>query len=61
MLSRINHRIYAFPTVLFLFLTLVFVSAGVSIQSEERAARVSKANTVAEQVKINKASLTIER
>ena len=61
MLSRINHRIYAFPTVLFLFLTLVFVSAGVSIQSEERAARVSKANTVAEQVKISLEVFSTER
>ncbi|AGP83160.1 PAS sensor diguanylate cyclase and phosphodiesterase [Alteromonas mediterranea MED64] len=61
MLSRINHRIYAFPTVLFLFLPLVFVSAGVSIQSEERAARVSKANTVAEQVKISLEVFSTER
>ena len=53
MLSKHNHRIYALPTVLFLFLTFLFVSAGVFIQNDERAARISKAQSVAEQVKIS--------
>ena len=61
MLSKHNHRIYALPTVLFLFLTFLFVSAGVFIQNDERAARISKAQSVAEQVKISLEVFSSER
>ena len=61
MLSKINHRIYALPTVLFLFLSLLFVSAGLFIQNDERTARISKAQSVAEQVKISLEVFSSER
>ncbi len=61
MLSKLNHRIYALPTVLFLFLSLLFVSAGVFIQNDERTARISKAQSVAEQVKISLEVFSSER
>ena len=61
MLRKLNHRIYALPTVLFLFLTLLFVFAGIFIQNDERAARISKAQSVAEQVKISLEVFSNER
>ncbi|WP_334060309.1 putative bifunctional diguanylate cyclase/phosphodiesterase [Alteromonas sp. S005] len=61
MLSKLNHRIYALPTVLFLFLSLLFVSAGVFIQNDERTARISKAQSVAEQAKISLEVFSSER
>ncbi|WP_394221611.1 putative bifunctional diguanylate cyclase/phosphodiesterase [Alteromonas gracilis] len=61
MLSKLHHRIYALPTVLFLLLALFFISAGVFIQKDERAARVSKAQSVAEQVKIGLEVFSNER
>ena len=61
MLNKLNHRIYALPTVLFTFLALLFVSAGVFIQNDEREARVSKAHSVAEQVKISLEVFSSER
>lgn len=61
MLSKINHRIYALPAVLFLLLSLIFISAGAFIQNDERAARISKAQSVAEQVKISLEVFSNER
>ncbi|MCZ8530861.1 putative bifunctional diguanylate cyclase/phosphodiesterase [Alteromonas sp. PRIM-21] len=61
MLNKLNHRIYALPTVLFIFLALLFVSAGVFIQNDERTARISKAQSVAEQVKISLEVFSSER
>lgn len=61
MLNKLNHRIYALPTVLFVFLALLFVSAGVFIQNDERTARISKAQSVAEQVKISLEVFSNER
>ncbi|MBJ2128907.1 EAL domain-containing protein [Alteromonas sp. IB21] len=61
MLSKINHRIYALPAVLFLLLSLIFISTGAFIQNDERAARVSKAQSVAEQVKISLEVFSSER
>ncbi len=46
---------------MFLFLTFLFVSAGVFIQNDERAARISKAQSVAEQVKISLEVFSSER
>ena len=61
MLSKMNHRIYALPAVLFLLLSLIFISAGAFIQNDERAARISKAQSVAEQVKISLEVFSNER
>ena len=61
MLSKINHRIYALPAVLFLLLSLIFISAGAFIQNDERAVRISKAQSVAEQVKISLEVFSNER
>lgn len=61
MLNKLNRRIYALPTVLFVFLALLFISAGVFIQNDERTARISKAQSVAEQVKISLEVFSSER
>jgi len=61
MLSKFHHRIYALPSVMFLFLALLFISTGVFIQNDERGARVSKAQSVAEQVKISLEVFSNER
>jgi len=59
MLKRTNHRVYALPAMLFLFLTTLFALAGFYIQNDEKSARISKAQSVAEQVKISLEVFTI--
>lgn len=61
MFKRVNHRVYALPTMLFLLLAALFVSAGVYIQKDEKLARISKAHSVAEQVKISLEVFSTER
>ncbi|MEC8375378.1 MAG: bifunctional diguanylate cyclase/phosphodiesterase, partial [Pseudomonadota bacterium] len=61
MYTRINHRVYALPTILFLFLALLFVSAGIYLQKDEKSVRISKAQSVAEQVKISLEVFSTER
>mgnify|MGYP001199003830 FL=1 len=61
MYTRINHRVYALPTMLFLFLALLFVSAGIYLQKDEKSVRISKAQSVAEQVKISLEVFSTER
>lgn len=61
MFDRINHRVYALPTVLFLLLSILFVSTGIYIQKDEQSARASKAQSVAEQVKISLEVFSTER
>ena len=61
MLKRINHRVYALPAMLFLFLSVLFVSAGIYLQEDEKSARISKAQSVAEQVKISLEVFSTER
>ena len=47
--------------MLFLFLTTLFLLAGVYIQNDEKSARISKAQSVAEQVKISLEVFSTER
>ena len=61
MLKRTNHRVYALPAMLFLFLTTLFFLAGFYIQNDEKSARISKAQSVAEQVKISLEVFSTER
>ena len=61
MLKRINHRVYALPTMLFIFLSTLFLSAGIYLQEDEKRARISKAQSVAEQVKISLEVFSTER
>ncbi|BFT31481.1 hypothetical protein D210916BOD24_26570 [Alteromonas sp. D210916BOD_24] len=61
MFKRVNHRVYALPTMLFLLLTALFVSAGIYIQKDEKLARISKAHSVAEQVRISLEVFSTER
>ena len=61
MLKRTNHRVYALPAMLFLFLTTLFALAGFYIQNDEKSARISKAQSVAEQVKISLEVFSTER
>ena len=56
-----NHRVYALPLMLFIFLAVLFVSAGVYIKKEEKSARISKAQSVAEQVMISLEVFSTER
>lgn len=61
MRSRSTHRIYGLPLVLFVFLSLLFISAGVYLDKEDKRVRVSKAQSVAEQVKISLEVFSTER
>lgn len=59
--QRIKHRIYGLPVILFVILTMLFISAGVYLAGEEKRARISKAQSVAEQVKISLEVFSNER
>ncbi|WP_218419266.1 EAL and GGDEF domain-containing protein [Alteromonas lipotrueae] len=61
MQSRVTHRIYGLPLVLFVFLSILFVSAGVYLDKEDKRVRISKAQSVAEQVKISLEVFSTER
>jgi len=61
MFTRINHRVYALPTMLFLFLSILFISAGIYLQEDEKSVRISKAQSVAQQVKISLEVFSTER
>ena len=61
MFKQMNHRVYALPLMLFIFLAVLFVSAGVYIKKEEKSARISKAQSVAEQVMISLEVFSTER
>ncbi len=61
MQSRVTQRIYGLPLVLFVFLSLLFVSAGVYLDNEDKRVRISKAQSVAEQVKISLEVFSTER
>lgn len=52
MQKRVTHRVYGLPMVLFVFLAALFVSAGIYLENDDKRARISKAQSVAEQVKI---------
>lgn len=61
MQSRVTHRIYWLPLVLFAFLSLLFVAAGVYLDNEDKRVRISKAQSIAEQVKISLEVFSTER
>lgn len=58
---RVTHRVYGLPIALFIFLAIFFVSAGIYLENEEKSARISKASSVAEQVRISLEVFSSER
>ncbi|GEA13492.1 EAL domain-containing protein [Alteromonas sp. KUL49] len=61
MQKRVKHRVYGLPVVLFLFLSMLFVAAGVYLERDEKRVRISKAQSVAQQVKIGLEVFSNER
>jgi len=62
MQKRVTHRgVYGLPMALFVFLTILFVSAGVYFEKDDKSARISKAQSVSEQVKISLEVFSNER
>ena len=61
MLGHFRHRVYALPVSLFFVLSLLFAAAGVYLDQEEKQSRISKAHSVAEQVKISLEVIAAER
>ncbi len=61
MQKRVEHRVYGLPLVLFLFLSMLFVAAGVYLERDEKRVRISKAQSVAQQVKIGLEVFSNER
>ena len=59
--KRISHRVYALPVILFVLLAIFFALAGVYLERDESSARISKAQSVAEQVKISLEVFSNER
>ena len=61
MSQRKSHRVYGLPVFLFVLLTVLFVSAGVYLEQDGKRARISKAQSVAEQVEISLEVFSNER
>ncbi|WP_414828557.1 EAL domain-containing protein [Alteromonas sp. H39] len=59
--GHFKHRVYALPASLCALLLLLFIAAGFYLDSEEKQARISKAHSVAEQVKISLEVIAAER